>query len=72
MKSLKQAVRDNQRFHKYERTLRHIRLRTFHYEDEGEAEKAARVIEKIKRICGPGWEKRTKRLQNEALDRLTQ
>jgi hypothetical protein len=71
MKSLKQAIRDNRRFHKYERTLRRIRLRIFGYEDAGKLEKAQRVIEKIKRICQPMWEKRAKRLENKALNRLT-
>jgi len=71
MKSLRQAIRDNQRFHKYERMLRRIRLRTFEYEDSGKLEKAQRVIERIKRICGPMWGKRAKRLENRMLDRLT-
>ena len=72
MKSLRQAVRDNQRFHKYERTLRRIRLRTFEYEDMGRSDKAQRIIERIKRICGPWWEKRAKRLENKALARRIQ
>ena len=71
MKPLRQAIRDNRRFHKYERTLRRIRLRVFQYEDEGKLEKAQRVIERIKIICRPTWEKRAKRLENKMLGRLT-
>lgn len=71
MKSLRQAVRDNRRFHKYERTLRRIRLCIFDYEDSGKLDKAERIIARIKRICGPMWEKRAKRLENKMLDRLT-
>ena len=71
MKSLRQAIKDNRRFHKYERMLRRIRLRVFQYEDEGRLEKAQRIIERIKRVCGPMWEKRTKRLENKMLNRLT-
>ncbi len=63
MNSLKRAIRDNQRFHKYEKTLRRISLRHFVYQDEGKTEKAERVIEKIRRICGPWWAKRKKRLE---------
>jgi len=69
-KSLKQAIRDNQRFHKYERMLRRIRLRVFGYEDQGKLEKAQRVIARIKAICGPMWEKRARRQENKMLDRL--
>ena len=71
MKSLKQAIRDNRRFHKYEKLLRRIRLCIFDYEDSGKLEKAQRVIERIKRICGPTWEKRARRQENRMLDRLT-
>lgn len=71
MKSLRQSIRDNRRFFKYERMLRRIRLRIFNYEDQGKLEKAQRVIERIKRICGPMWGKRAKRLENRMLDRLT-
>ena len=53
MKSLKQAIWDNRRFHKYERLLRRIRLRIFDYEDQGNLDKAQRIIERIKAICGP-------------------
>jgi hypothetical protein len=70
VKSLKQAIRDNRRFHKYERLLRHVRLRIFKYEDAGKLEKAQRVIERIKVICGPMWEKRAKRQAEKMLDRL--
>jgi hypothetical protein len=70
VKSLKQAIRDNQRFHKSERLLRHVRLRIFEYEDAGKLEKAQRVIERIKVICGPMWEKRAKRQGEKMLDRL--
>ena len=70
MKSLRQAIRDNQRFCKYERMLRRIRLRIYEYEDQGKLEKAHRIIERIKAICGPWWEKRAKRLENKMLDRL--
>lgn len=69
-KSLKQAIRDNQRFHKYERMLRRIRLRVFGYEDQGKLDKAQRVIERIKVICGPMWEKRARRQENKMFDRL--
>jgi hypothetical protein len=72
MKTLRQAIRDNQRFHKYERTLRRIRLRTFDYEDKGQSEKAARIIERIKRICEPWWEKRARRLEGKAMARRIQ
>jgi hypothetical protein len=71
MKSLKQAIRDNRRFHKYKKLLRRIRRCIFDYEDSGKLEKAQRVIERIKRICGPMWGKRAKRLENRMLDRLT-
>jgi hypothetical protein len=71
LKPLKQAIRDNRRFHKYERLLRRIRLRTFDYEDMGKLAKARRIIARIKAICGPTWEKRAKRLDNRMLDRLT-
>ena len=40
MKSLRQAIRENRRFHKYERMLRRIRLRIFDYEDQGKLDKA--------------------------------
>ena len=70
MKSLRQAIRDNQRFHKYERLLRHIRLRIFDYEDQGKLEKAQRVIARIKAICGPTVERRAKRQEEKMLDRL--
>lgn len=72
MKSLRQAIRDNQRFHKYEKLLRRIRLRTFEYEDQGRLEKADRIIARIKTICGPMWEKRAKRLEDRMLERLIQ
>ena len=36
VKSLKQAIRDNRRFQKYERMLRRIRLCVFDYEVLGE------------------------------------
>ena len=72
MKSLKRAIRDNRRFHKYEAMLRRIRLRVFQYEDTGKMEKAQRVIERIKIICGPWWEKRARRLENKMLERLIQ
>ena len=70
VKSLKQAIRDNRRFHKYERLLRHVRLRIFEYEDAGKLDKAERVIARIKSICGPTWEKRAKRQEEKMLDRL--
>jgi hypothetical protein len=69
MKSMKQAIRDNQRFHKYEKVLRRVRLRIFDYEDQGKLAKAQRIIERIKAICAPWWEKRAKRLENSALNR---
>ena len=70
MKSLKESVKDNQRFHKYERLLRRIRLRIFDYEDQGKLEKAHRVIQKIKTICKPWWDKRAKRQEDKTLARL--
>jgi hypothetical protein len=70
MKSLKQSIRDNRRFHKYEKVLRHIRLRIFDYEDQGKLEKAHRIIRKIKVICGPTWDKRAKRQEEKMLARL--
>jgi hypothetical protein len=70
MKSLKQAIRDNQRFHKYEAMLRRIRLRIFDYEDQGKLEKAHRIIKNIKLICGPWWDKRAKRQEEKMLNRL--
>ena len=39
MKSLRRAIRDNQRFCKYEKLLRRIRLRIFEYEDDGQVGK---------------------------------
>ena len=53
MKSLRQAIRDNRRFHKYERMLRRIRLRIFNYEDQGKLENAQRVIARIKASADP-------------------
>jgi hypothetical protein len=70
VKSLKQAIKDNRRFHKYERLLRHIRQRIFDYEDQGKLEKANRLIEKIKVICNPWWTKRAKRQEEKMLQRL--
>jgi hypothetical protein len=70
VKSLKRAIWEDRRFHKYERLLRHIRLRIFEYEDRGRLEQAWRIIERIKVICGPRWEKRAKRQANKMLDRL--
>ena len=55
MRSLERAIRNNQRFHKYEAMLRRIRLRIFDYEDQGKLDKVQRVIERIKVICGPWW-----------------
>ena len=72
MKSLRQAVRDNRRFHKYERLLRRIRLHVFDYEDLGTSDKAQKVIARIKAICGPRWEKRARRLENKMLERRIQ
>jgi len=69
-KSLRQAILDNQRFCKYEKLLRRIRLRIFDYDDLGKLDKARRIIERIKAICRPTWEKRAKRLENKMLDRL--
>lgn len=68
--SLKRKIRENQRFHKYERILRRIRLRIFEYEDQGKLDKAQRVIARIKVICGPWWEKRGKRLEEQQLSLL--
>ncbi len=68
--SLKRKIRDNQRFHKYERMLRQIRLRIFDYEDQGKLDKAHRVIKRIKLICGPWWELRAKRIEEQQLSRL--
>ena len=72
MKSLRQAIWENRRFHKYERLLRRIRLRMFDYEDLGKSDKAQKVIARIKTICGPWWTKRAKRLENEMLERQIQ
>lgn len=69
-RTLRQAIRDNQRHYKYERMLRRIRLCIFEYEDAGKLEKAHRVIAKIKVICGPRWDARKKRLEEERLSRL--
>lgn len=69
-KSLKQAIWENRRFHKYEKLLRQIRLRVFEYEDSGRLTKAERVIARIKAICGPRWEKRARRQEAKSLDRL--
>ena len=69
-RTLKQAIRDNQRHYKYERMLRRIRLRIFEYEDSGNLEKAQRIITKIKEICGPRWEARAKRLEDRKLHRV--
>lgn len=41
---LKLKISANQRFHKYERMLRRIRLRIFDYEDQGKLDKAQRII----------------------------
>jgi hypothetical protein len=70
MKTLRRAIRDNQRFYKYEKLLRHIRLRIYEYEDQGKLEKAHRVIDKIKVICNPWWTKRAKRQEEKMLARL--
>lgn len=72
IKSLRRAIRDNRRFHKYEAMLRRIRLRIFEYEDQGKLDRVERIIARIKAICGPWWEKRAKRLENKMLERLTQ
>jgi len=72
MKSLRHAIWENRRFHKYERLLRRIRLRIFDYEDQGNLNKAQRIIARIKVICGPWWTKRAKRLENKMLERLIQ
>ena len=72
MKSLRQAIWENRRFHKYERLHRQIRLRISEYEDAGKLDKAERVIARIKTICGPTWRKRAKRLEDRSLERLTQ
>ena len=72
MKSLRQVIRDNQRFHRHERLLRHIRLPTYQYQDAGKLEKAQRVIATIKIACGPTWERKARRLEDKALDRRIQ
>ena len=69
-RTLREAIRDNQRHFKYERMLRQIRLRIFEYEDAGNLEKAQRVIEKCKASCGPRWEARQKRIQDRHLHRV--
>lgn len=69
-RTLKDAIRDNQRHFKYERMLRRIRLHIFEYEDAGKLEKAHRVIGKIKAIFGPRWEKRAKRQEEKRLSSL--
>jgi hypothetical protein len=69
---LKRNIRDNRRVRKYERLLRHVRVRTYEYEDAGKLEKAQRVIARLKILCGPTWEKGAKRLANGMLDRRIQ
>jgi len=69
-RTLKEAIRENQRHYKYERMLRRIRLNIFEYEDAGKLEKAQRIIGKIKAICGPRWDARAKRRQDEMLHRM--
>lgn len=69
-RTLREAIRDNQRHYKYEQMLRQIRLRIFEYEDSGKIEKAQRVVAKIKLICGPRWEARQKRIQDRHLHRV--
>ena len=69
-RTLREAIRDNQRHFKYERVLRRIRLRIFEYEDAGKLDKAQRVIAKCKTICEPRWEKRAKRIQDQQLHRI--
>lgn len=69
-RTLREAIRDNQRHYKYERKLRQIRLRIFEYEDAGNLEKAQRIIGRIKVICGPRWERRAKRNEDKQLSRL--
>jgi len=44
----------------------------FQYEDDGKLEKAQRIIERVKMICGPMWEKRARRLEDKMLERLIQ
>lgn len=70
MSNLKSAIVHNQRFHKYEKMLRRIRLNIFEYEDQGKLDKAQRIIDKIKAICKPTWNKRAKRIENRMADRL--
>ena len=69
-RTLREAIRDNQRHFKYERMLRQIRLRIYEYEDAGKLEKAQRVIAKCKAICGPRWEARQKLIQDRHLHRV--
>lgn len=69
-RTLRKAIRENQRHYKYERMLRRIRLRIFDYEDDGNLDKAHQVIAKIKVICGPRWERRAKRNEDKQLSRL--
>ncbi|MAX37655.1 MAG: hypothetical protein CME33_13945 [Gimesia sp.] len=69
-RTLREAIRDNQRHFKYERILRQIRLRIFDYEDDGNLEKAQRIIARIKVICGPRWMARAKRLEDRKLHRI--
>lgn len=69
-RTLREAIRDNRRHHKYERMLRRIRLRFFEYEDAGNLKKAQRIIARIKVICGPRWRVRAKRLEDQKLHRI--
>lgn len=68
--TLKRKIVANQRFHKYERTLRRIRLRIFEYEDAGKLDKAHRIIEKIKALCSPWWTRRAGRIADRHSQRL--
>lgn len=68
--ALQRRIRENRRFHKYVRLMRRIRLRIFEYEDQGTLEQAQRVIERIKLIWGPRWERRARRLEVDVLEHL--
>ena len=69
-RTLEQAIRENQQHFKYERLLRRVRLRIYEYEDAGKLEKSERVIAKCKVICGPRWNARAKRLEDQRLHRI--
>lgn len=59
---LQQAIERNRakwkKWRKYEAVLRRIRLRIFHYQDQGKLLKAERIMLRCKQILKPLWESR--------------